>query len=768
MEEGIKVLYVDDEPGLLEIARLFLERTGNFRVSTATAAQDALESPSIRSYDAIISDYQMPGMDGIAFLKEVRHRYGDIPFILFTGRGREEVVIAAINNGADFYLQKGGDPTAQFAELAHKIRQAVARRRADRSRIKAELALRESEERLRLFIQHAPAALAMFDREMRYLAASRRWMADYHLGDRDIIGCSHYEIFPEITEKIKAVHRRGLSGEVVSADEGKFERQDGSVQYLAWEVRPWFAIGNTVGGIIIFSEDITQRKKAEKALQKSMERLHLAVDASSDGLFDWDMEKDTAYFSPRYFSMLGYAPGDLPASFSTWTGLLHPDDRDQAISVINEYRTGTRESHIVEFRLRAKDGSWRWILSRAKITGRNAQGKPLRMVGTHTDITDRKRAEEVLQENEKRLLMAQEIGKIGSWEYNLKTNRIWGSAEAARIYGLKPGEGDFPVGQVEACIPERGRVHQALVDLIGSNKEYNLEFAINPADGTAQKIIHSMARLERDASGNPLRITGVIQDITDRKRTEELLRESEEKYRTIFEESFDGLFITSPQGKILDMNRKGIAMFGYATKEEICSLDLERDVYTFPPDRKRILAMVDAQGTAEYEVVVKRKGGETMITYCSLTAVRDTDGTITSYRGIIRDITGKKRVEEAVRESEKRYRSIIELNRAGYFRIDRDGRFVDVNNAWLTMHKYSSKDEIIGKHFSITQVETDLGSAEQIVKAVLEGKTIPPGTFSRRCKDGSAGYHTFIVTPLEQEGRIVGLEGFLIDIPEHK
>jgi PAS domain S-box-containing protein len=603
MDEEIKVLYVDDEPGLLEIARLFLERTGNFKVSTATAAQEALESSQIQSYDAIIADYQMPGMDGIAFLKEVRHRYGDIPFILFTGRGREEVVIAAINNGADFYLQKGGDPTAQFAELAHKIRQAVARRQADLSRIKAELALRESEERLRLFIQHAPAALAMFDREMRYLAASRRWMADYHLGDRDIIGCSHYEIFPEITEKLRDVHRRGLLGEVVSANEGKFERQDGSVQYLAWEVRPWHTIGNTVGGIIIFSEDITQRKKAEKALQKSMERLHHAIDASSDGLFDWDMERDVAYFSPRYFSMLGYAPGDLPSSFSTWTDLLHPDDHDQTISVINEYRKGTRESHIVEFRLRAKDGSWRWILSRAKITGRNAQGKPMRMIGTHTDITDR-------------------------------------------------------------------------------------------------------------------------------KRTEELLKESEEKYRTIFEESFDGLFITSPQGKILDMNRKGVAMFGYATKEEICSLDLERDIYASPPDRGRILAMVNAQGTAEYEVAVKKKGGETMITHCSLTAVRDEQGITTSYRGIIRDITDKKRMEEAIRESEKRYRSIIELNRAGYFRIDRDGRFVDVNNAWLTMHKYSSKDEIIGKHFSVTQVETDLGVAEQIVKDILEGKTIPPGTFS--------------------------------------
>jgi CheY-like chemotaxis protein len=131
MGMGIKVLYVDDEPNLLEIARLFLERTGDFQVSTATSAKDALDSSSIRSYDLIVSDYQMPGMDGIAFLKEVRKRYGDIPFILFTGRGREEVVIEAINNGVDYYLQKGGNPETQFAELAHNIHKAVARKKAE-------------------------------------------------------------------------------------------------------------------------------------------------------------------------------------------------------------------------------------------------------------------------------------------------------------------------------------------------------------------------------------------------------------------------------------------------------------------------------------------------------------------------------------------------------------------------------------------------------------------------------------------------------------
>ena len=122
----ISVLYVDDEPGLLEIGKLFLEESGQFRVETITSLQLHLHFWIQRGYDAIISDYLMPGMDGIAFLKAVRERFSDLPFILFTGRGREAVVIQAINEGADFYLQKGGDPTAQFAELAHKVRQAVA------------------------------------------------------------------------------------------------------------------------------------------------------------------------------------------------------------------------------------------------------------------------------------------------------------------------------------------------------------------------------------------------------------------------------------------------------------------------------------------------------------------------------------------------------------------------------------------------------------------------------------------------------------------
>ncbi len=124
----IRVLLVDDEPALLDIGKIFLERTSDMQVEPVTNASEALELLSSEPFDAIVSDYEMPGMNGIEFLKAVRKEDSHVPFIMFTGRGREEVAIEAINSGADFYLQKGGDPKAQFAELVHKITQGVRRR----------------------------------------------------------------------------------------------------------------------------------------------------------------------------------------------------------------------------------------------------------------------------------------------------------------------------------------------------------------------------------------------------------------------------------------------------------------------------------------------------------------------------------------------------------------------------------------------------------------------------------------------------------------
>jgi PAS domain S-box-containing protein len=156
-----------------------------------------------------------------------------------------------------------------LTELARDVEFGIHTLRLRTARALAEQSLRESEELLGLFVEHAPAALAMFDREMRYLHASRRWRADFGLGDRDLSGVSHYDVFPEISEQWKEAHRRGLAGEVLREEADRFERADGSEQWIRWEIRPWCHADGKVGGIVIFTEEISERMKAQEALLRS-------------------------------------------------------------------------------------------------------------------------------------------------------------------------------------------------------------------------------------------------------------------------------------------------------------------------------------------------------------------------------------------------------------------------------------------------------------------------------------------------------------------
>jgi PAS domain S-box-containing protein len=155
----LSVLYVDDEPTLLNVCKLYLERRPDISVSIASSVENALILLDSSPFDVIISDYQMPGTDGIGFLKILKEKQCSIPFILFTGRGREEVVIEAINNGATYYIQKGGDPKSQFAELDHKIREAYRRRKAEKN-------LHEIGLHYRTLFEHSGTAIITLDERL--------------------------------------------------------------------------------------------------------------------------------------------------------------------------------------------------------------------------------------------------------------------------------------------------------------------------------------------------------------------------------------------------------------------------------------------------------------------------------------------------------------------------------------------------------------------------------------------------------------------------
>ncbi|MDD1715433.1 MAG: response regulator, partial [Methanolinea sp.] len=188
----IDALYVDDELTLLDLCKIFLERDPEIRVHTAPGVDEAFRILEREPIDVVISDYQMPDKDGIEFLKEFRASRDNRPFILFTGRGREEVVIDAINSGVDFYLQKGGDPRAQFAELSHKIRQAISRKRAEES-------LQRKHDELGAAYEHLAASEEELRQNYEELSQSQRALQESERRLSDII-----EFLPDATFAIDA------------------------------------------------------------------------------------------------------------------------------------------------------------------------------------------------------------------------------------------------------------------------------------------------------------------------------------------------------------------------------------------------------------------------------------------------------------------------------------------------------------------------------------------------------------------------------------
>jgi PAS domain S-box-containing protein len=170
----------------------------------------------------------------------------------------------------------------------------------------AKKALAEREELFRLFARHAPAAIAMFDRDMRYIVASNRWITDYNLAAENLVGRSHYDVFPEIPERWKRAHRRGLAGVAQKMDEDRFDRADGTVQWERWEILPWHLASGDIGGIVIFSEDITERKRAEQRILELNKELENFFDHAPVGLLWVDPKGRILRVNRAQLELLGW------------------------------------------------------------------------------------------------------------------------------------------------------------------------------------------------------------------------------------------------------------------------------------------------------------------------------------------------------------------------------------------------------------------------------------------------------------------------------
>ena len=842
-------------------------------------------------------------------------------------------------------------------------------------RIRMETTILESEEKFRAMTALSPAAIAILksdEKGERFLYVNAAWetMTGYcfdeamQIKPKDIL-------HPDLREQIWEQSVRRTHGEdAPSRYENKIITKNGETKWL--DFAAVVIQYRDERAILTMALDITERKRAEEKLIESEKRLALVMEGSQLGYWDWNIKTGEVQRNARWAEMLGYTLPEIELNVKQWADLHHPDDQKAALKSIQDHLEGRTPQHRIEYRMRCKNGKYKWILDQAKIVERDAQGNPLRMSGTHTDITerkqaeeelnerehlfrtlfesspnaillldphnpdiswpvvdcneeacrmngyareeligqsidllnvtpgsreerrdyvnrlrekgsvyletfhkrkdgsifpievttsfvtlrnrelllgidrditerkraeealkesemffknifehhaaieliidpnngsiidaneaainyygwpleqfrqkkiqdinilssdevktamkkvqenqqnhfefrhkkadgsirdvdvytslfeykghkilhsivhdisDRKRAEEALRESEERFRIAQAIGHVGNWEYNLQTTHFWGSEEAKRIYGFDPEQSEMSTEDVEKCIPERERVHQALVDLIEKGKPYDLEFEIHPLNSSEPKIIASVAELMRDEQGKPLKVMGVIQDITARKRMEDALRDSEIRFRTLFQSAAEGILMTEIETRKFSYANPALCQFLGYSKEEMEQMSLT-DIHP-KADLDHILNEINALIRGEKNIAERipclRKDGA--IRYADIRTSRMTIHEKEFLVGFFSDITKRKEAEEALQRSERKFAAAFyQSNIVMTFAQLNSGRFVDVNDNFCECVGYSHS-EILGK----SAVELGLfGTASNRQKMAETAKT---------------------------------------------
>ncbi len=392
--------------------------------------------------------------------------------------------------------------------------------RTDMHREAAEHALRQSERKLRLFIDNSPVAIAMLDHDMRYMAVSRRWLTDSGLHDQDIIGRSYYEIFPDIPEKWKEIHERCLAGATEKCEEDPVVRTDGKTDWIRWEVIPWYRYGMDIGGIIIYSEIITERKLMKEAALLANERLKIAQHAAGAGVWDWDITNDHLQWSPELFELFGLDKETPVASFEVWRNAVHPRDREMA-SVKIDRALKEHAGLDSEYRIINPDGEIHWI----NALGHGIyddHGKAVRMTGICIDITRRKQAEQRLQESEERFRGLAESMTELVWISDADGGLIYCNPRYVEYTGMKNTSFEE---RMEIIHPDdRTALQEKFMEALTSGDMFQCTYRIRHHDGEYRWFLVHIRMLRNDRK-RVVRWIGTATDIDDLMRTERILKE---------------------------------------------------------------------------------------------------------------------------------------------------------------------------------------------------------------------------------------------------
>lgn len=511
-------------------------------------------------------------------------------------------------------------------------------------------ALRVSEANFRALVQRAGSIIFRMDRQGRIT-----FVNDYAL---KLFGCTLDEVLGKPATGIVVSGKDSGSGvessfvlEILEHPEHhptqlqECVRSDGERLWVAWTTT---LVPGPSGGepeILCIGNDVTEQKATADALLDGERRLNQVLENANDGYFDWDLVRDQAYFSPRYYRMLDYEPGEFPAGYRVFLRLAHPEDHERVRSFLSRMRRCAEDSHSVEFRMRCKDGRWKWILGRCHVAERDSDGNTTRLVGIHLDITDHKQAEETIQRYG--LLAAQsrdiffmvrrEDGRI--LEANAAATETYGFSReellGMTVHDLRWEDPPSLTAEQMAEADTRGILFEAW------HKR---------KDGTAFPVEVS----SRGATiGDTRLLVSVVRDITERTRAEKSLRESQERLRLALDAARAG---TWEWDLVSGDKLWSEELWGLIGADPRCweSTDDAWRATVHPDDlekTERAVAWASLEGeriNAEWRV--RRADGTERWLLSQGQPVPDPEGRIRRYIGIVLDVTERKRIETALRQ----------------------------------------------------------------------------------------------------------------------
>ncbi len=570
--------------------------------------------------------------------------------------GRYEIVLRR-KNGENFPVLICAGP--RFDKQSGQYIGSMAVVNDITERKQAEDQLQKSEEQLRNLYDDAPVGYFEYDLRGNITRVNHTLLKSLGYTTKEMIGqpCWKFIVDEVAREQIMA-KLDGVRPPAVGL-ERTYRRKDGTTFPVLFEDRLLLDEDGHIKGIRTAIQDITDRKQAEEALKESEKRFNLAMDASRDGVYEWDLETREIYYSPEWKRMLGYEPDELPDDFSIWEKLTRPEDVEKSWQIMKEVVAGKRERFEVEFQMQHKNGHWVHILSRSNIY-KDSNGKLARVVGTHVDITEQKQAE---AEREK----SQALFK------GLYDNMTSGSAVYKVINDGSKGSDYITVEFNKKSLEIEGKqreqvIGKTLLDLRPTIDDYGLIPVMRQVWETGSPAYYPIKMYQDDIFSSYYEnyifkipsgeVVTIYNDVTHQKNQEKALKDKTEKLQAIFQAAQNISFIITdardPEPAILEFSPGAENIFGYQ-KEEIIGkpvsiIHTPDDAARFPEAHQKM-----REGNVGFtgETTLIRKSGEPFTAMFSTYPLLDQNGNMYSALGVSIDITEMKRLETQLLQAQK-------------------------------------------------------------------------------------------------------------------